>query len=88
MRTTPRPALDGLSIGYRAIKSAIHGKNSPARRTLLAVKLFEVSLADMPAVDMPANGKARVTSVESVTADNDNFTRALRELCDSIKRSA
>lgn len=60
MKMEPRPALNGMSIGYRATKSVMHGKNSPARRTLKAVKLFEVSL-----VSDPSNGLARVDAVKS-----------------------
>lgn len=60
MTMQPRPALSGMSIGYRATKSKMHGKNEAARRTLQSVKLFEVSL-----VSDPSNGLARVDAVKS-----------------------
>ena len=74
MKMTPRPALSGLSIGYKAVRWQIHGKNDPARRTLKAVKLYEVSL-----VDTPANSKARVQSVK-YAVEGDRVTRALASL--------
>jgi HK97 family phage prohead protease len=68
-------ALNGMSIGYRATKSTMHGKNNAARRTLQAVKLFEVSL-----VSDPSNGLARVDAVKSAMQINskkelENFLR-------------
>lgn len=61
MKMQPRPAIDGLSIGYipRVWESG-DGKTAP-RRTLKKVDLIEVSL-----VTFPANGKARITSVKSL----------------------
>ncbi len=56
----PRPAFSGLSIGYRCTDYTMHGKGSPARRTIKAADLVEVSL-----VTFPANSKARVLSVKS-----------------------
>jgi HK97 family phage prohead protease len=64
MKMTPRPALNGLSIGYRATKSKNHPKGSHpkgALRTLQSVQLGEVSL-----VTDPSNGLARVNSVKSL----------------------
>jgi uncharacterized protein len=60
LKMTPRAALNGLSIGYRAKDFELHGKGSPARRTLKAVDLVEVSL-----VTFPADRFARVGSVKS-----------------------
>jgi HK97 family phage prohead protease len=60
LKMTPRPALDGLSIGYRCTDSEVHPKGSPALRTIKAVDLVEVSL-----VTFPANLSARVTGVKS-----------------------
>src|SRR5216684_8926891 len=45
LKMTPRPALDGLSIGYRARDFELHKNNSGpngARRTLKAIDLVEV----------------------------------------------
>jgi HK97 family phage prohead protease len=59
LKMKPRPALNGLSIGYRCTESEIH-KSGPARRTLRAVDLVEVSL-----VTFPANRLATVTGIKS-----------------------
>lgn len=60
MKMTPRPALTGLSIGYKATNSTPGTRSDKFRRMLNSVKLYEVSL-----VDTPANGKARIQSVKS-----------------------
>jgi uncharacterized protein len=63
LKMKPRPALDGLSIGYRAKDFELHKNNSGpngARRTLKAIDLKECSL-----VVFPANAKARVLSVKA-----------------------
>ncbi len=60
LKMTPRPALNGLSIGYFAKKFTVGTKPEEPRRTLHEVELVEVSL-----VTFPANPKARVGSVKS-----------------------
>ncbi len=60
MKMTPRPAIDGLSIGYRAKEFELGTKPSEPRRTLKSVELLETSI-----VTFPANGMSRVTSVKS-----------------------
>jgi HK97 family phage prohead protease len=63
MKLTPRPALDGLSIGYRTRDFELHkaqGKPDKARRTLKAVDLHEISL-----VTFPMNRLATVTAVKA-----------------------
>jgi HK97 family phage prohead protease len=60
LKMTPRPALNGLSIGYRARKFTVGTKVDEPRRILHEVELVEVSL-----VTFPANPKARVGSVKS-----------------------
>lgn len=60
MKMTPRPAIDGLSIGYRAKKFTVGAKPTEPARTLEDVELVETSV-----VTFPANGKARLTSVKS-----------------------
>lgn len=60
MKMQPRPAINGLSIGYRAIKWRDRSNPEEPRRTLEEVKLFEIS-----PVTFPANHKARVSSVKS-----------------------
>lgn len=76
MKMTPRPAIDGLSIGYIAKEWAQRSKPEEPRRTLKKVDLMEVSL-----VTFPANGKARVASVKSAGGDFDErkFEQVLRD---------
>lgn len=60
LKMEPRPAINGMSIGYRATEWAMRAKPEDPRRTLKSVDLFEVSL-----VTFPANSKSRVESVKS-----------------------
>lgn len=60
LKMEPRPALNGLSIGYRARKFTMGTKPDEPRRLLQEVELLEVSL-----VTFPANPKARIGSVKS-----------------------
>ena len=60
MNMQPRPAINGMSIGFRAIEWANRSKPDEPRRTLKRVELVELSL-----VTFPANGKARVTGIKS-----------------------
>lgn len=60
LKMKPRPALDGLSIGFRAKEFALGTKPDEPRRTLKKVELLEVSL-----VTFPANPKARMTGIKS-----------------------
>lgn len=53
-------ALDGLSIGYKAVKWSTRTKPDQPKRTLEDVELMEVSV-----VTFPANGKARVGQVKA-----------------------
>lgn len=59
---TPRPALDGLSIGYSTIKFSARVNPEDPRRTLEEIALFEVSL-----VTFPANARARIDRAKSFT---------------------
>lgn len=61
MKMAPRPAIDGLSIGYIPKEFTLRSKPEEPRRTLKKVDLVEISL-----VTFPANGKARVSSVKSL----------------------
>jgi len=70
MKMTPRPAIDGLSIGYIAKEAVPRSKPEEPRRTLKRVDLIEVSL-----VTFPANGKARISSVKQL-ADNEREIEA------------
>lgn len=60
MKMEPRPAINGLSIGYVPIKWKMRSTPDEPRRTLEEVKLVEISL-----VTFPANTKARVQSVKA-----------------------
>jgi HK97 family phage prohead protease len=64
MKMSPRPALNGLSIGYRTRDCELHGKGDKARRTLKAVDLHEVSL-----VTFPMNRAAKILSVKSLASE-------------------
>ena len=60
MKMQPRPALDGLSIGYVAKEAEPRSKSEDPRRLLKRIDVIEVS-----PVTFPANRKARVQSVKS-----------------------
>jgi hypothetical protein len=83
LKMDPRPAIDGLSIGYIPKEWAQRSKPEEPRRTLKKVDLLEVSL-----VTFPANGKARVSSVKSLEdiaslADAEAFLREVGGLSKS-----
>lgn len=61
MKMDPRPAIDGLSIGYIAKEWEPRSKPEDPRRTLKRIDVVEISL-----VTFPANRLAKVTSVKSV----------------------
>lgn len=61
MKMAPRPAITGMSIGYKPIKFTMRSKAEDPRRTLHEVALMEVSL-----VTFPANSQARITGVKSI----------------------
>lgn len=76
MSMSPRPAIDGLSIGYIAKESEPRSKPEDPRRRLKRIDLIEVS-----PVTFPANRLARVDSVKSL--DEVESIRDLeRFLCD------
>lgn len=61
MKMEPRPAINGLSIGYIAKDWEPRSKPEDPRRKLKRIELVEIS-----PVTFPANGKARVDSVKSI----------------------
>jgi HK97 family phage prohead protease len=67
LKMKPRPAFNGLSIGYRAKEYELHKNGSGpngAKRTLKAIDLVECSL-----VTFPADGFARIGDVKSWLED-------------------
>lgn len=83
LKMQPRPAIDGLSIGYIAKEWTQRSKPDEPRRTLKKVDLMEVSL-----VTFPANGKARVSAVKALDdiaslADAEAFLREVGGLSKS-----
>lgn len=71
MKMSPRPAIDGLSIGYIAKEWEPRSKPEDPKRKLKRIDLIEVSM-----VTRPANGKARVESVKNDWTERD-FERLL-----------
>lgn len=59
MKMEPRPAINGLSIGFIPVKWRMRSSPEEPRRTLEEVRLLEIS-----PVTFPANGKARVHNVK------------------------
>lgn len=74
LKMQPRPALDGLSIGYVAKEWAVGTRPDEPRRTLKKIDLWEVSL-----VTFPANPSARL---DGVKADG---IRTIREFEDFLR---
>lgn len=73
MKMTPRPAIDGLSIGYIAKEWEPRSKPDDPRRRLKRIDVVEIS-----PVTFPANGKARVDQVKSGLSIRD-AEKALRD---------
>lgn len=63
MKMSPRPAIDGLSIGYIAKDFEPRSKPEEPRRRLKRIDLIEIS-----PVTRPANRLARVSGVKSIEA--------------------
>lgn len=61
MKMAPRPAIDGMSIGYIVKEMTPRTSPEEPRRRLKRIDLVEVSL-----VTRPMNGKARVTGVKAI----------------------
>lgn len=74
MKMQPRPAINGLSIGYVPIKWKMRSTPEEPRRTLKEVKLIEIS-----PVTFPANGKARVQNVKGGAEGIRLAEQALRD---------
>ncbi len=74
MKMKPRPAIDGLSIGYIPKEWTPRSKPEEPRRTLKKVDLIEIS-----PVTFPANAKARVRSVKGADMTEREFERWLMQ---------
>ena len=75
MKMEPRPAIDGISIGYYAKDFEYGGKNDNYYRLLKRVELVEISL-----VTFPANNQARVQDVKSAPNSVREFQAKLQDL--------
>lgn len=73
MKMAPRPAIDGMSIGYIAKEWEPRSKPEDPKRRLKRIDLIEVSL-----VTRPMNGKARVDAVKSDMTERD-FERLMQD---------
>ena len=83
MKMTPRPAINGLSIGYIPKEWEMRSKPEDPRRKLKRIDLVEIS-----PVTFPANGRARVDSVKSAPSIRD-LERVLRDAgCSSREAKA
>lgn len=85
MTMKPRPAIDGLSIGYIPRKWKINGtpKDGEARRTLTEIDLMEIS-----PVTFPANTRARVTDAKMRPGSVREFESAFRDVFGLSSREA
>lgn len=61
MKMTPRPAINGLSIGYITKEWTPRSKPEEPRRRIKRIDLVEISI-----VSSPANGRARVSDVKGL----------------------
>jgi HK97 family phage prohead protease len=74
LKMQPRPAINGLSIGYRAKEWSMRSKPDEPRRTLKKLDLVEVSF-----VTFPANPKARVQQVKAAEMTERELERLLTQ---------
>lgn len=74
MTMEPRPAISGLSIGYRATKFTNGKTKSEPLRTLQAVDLVECSI-----VTSPANDLARISGVKGELPTERELEHILRD---------
>lgn len=72
LKMSPRPALDGLSIGYVPKEWTAGTKPGEPRRTLKKIDLMEISL-----VTFPANPKARIVGVKASALTDRELERVL-----------
>jgi len=83
MKMKPRPAIDGLSIGFYVKEFEPRSKPEDPRRRLKRTDLVEISL-----VSFPANGKARVSGVKSIGDTERDIERWLMQDAGLSRREA
>lgn len=78
MKMIPRPAIDGMSIGYIPKEWTPRSKPEEPKRSLKRIDLVEISM-----VTRPANGLAKVASVKSIEELNSlaEIEGYLRDAC-------
>lgn len=74
MKMKPRPAINGMSIGYIPKEFEMGTKPGEPRRRLKRVDVVEISL-----VTFPANRRARVTGVKAGGLTERDFERLLMQ---------
>jgi HK97 family phage prohead protease len=74
MKMSPRPAINGMSIGYQAKEFEVGTKPSDPRRRLKRIDVMEISL-----VTFPANKRARVGNVKAAGLTERDFERLLMQ---------
>jgi HK97 family phage prohead protease len=74
MKMKPRPAINGMSIGYIPKEFEMRSKPDDPRRKLKRVDVVEISL-----VTFPANKRARVSSVKSAGMTERDIERWLMQ---------
>jgi HK97 family phage prohead protease len=84
MKMQPRPAISGLSIGFFIREFEYGGKNDPYYRLLKRIDLVEISI-----VTFPANGKARISDVKTISDMKDHeLERTLRDVLGLSQKEA
>lgn len=76
LKLQPRPAIDGLSIGFRATKRQVN-ENAAAGEPRITIQ--EIELLEISVVTFPAMLPARVTDVQSAMSDRDLERRLVRD---------
>ncbi|MBK1656851.1 HK97 family phage prohead protease [Paracraurococcus ruber] len=76
LKMDPVPAIDGLSIGFRATKRQVNDAAAPGEPR---VTIQEIDLVEISVVTFPAMTAARVTSVQSGLSVRDLERRLVRD---------
>lgn len=76
MKLSPRPAIDGLSIGFRATKRQVNESAAAGEPRII---IQEIELVEISVVTFPAMSAARVTSVQSDLSVRNLERRLVRD---------